>query len=91
MRVQVPEEVDRRADEEYCICIGPRWVLVEIIGQNPMDKTEGVKETKLEKYRFVRLGDSPGDQKPDAHDIQNHTMIRVNRRGFSNSTKKSWA
>jgi len=58
--------------------LDPDGYWVEIIGQNPMDKTEGVKETKLEKYRFVRLGDSPGDQKlRQAHDIQNHTMIRV--------------
>ncbi len=58
--------------------LDPDGYWVEIIGQNPVDKTEGVKETKLEKYRFVRLGDSPGDQKlRQAHDIQNHTMIRV--------------
>ena len=33
--------------------LDPDGYWVEIIGQNPVDKTEGVKETQLEKYRFV--------------------------------------
>ncbi|MCJ1364451.1 Lactoylglutathione lyase [Acarospora aff. strigata] len=32
--------------------LDPDGYWVEIIGQNPVDKTEGVKETQLEKYRF---------------------------------------
>ena len=34
--------------------LDPDGYWVEVIGQNAVEKTEGVKETSLEKYRFVR-------------------------------------
>lgn len=34
--------------------LDPDGYWVEIIGQNPVEKTEGVKDTSPEKYRFVR-------------------------------------
>jgi len=35
--------------------LDPDGYWVEIIGQNPVEKTEGIKETNLESYRFVRI------------------------------------
>jgi len=34
--------------------LDPDGYWVEIIGQNPVAKTEGIKETNVESYRFVR-------------------------------------
>jgi lactoylglutathione lyase len=34
--------------------LDPDGYWVEIIGQNPVDKTEGLKTTDLETYRMVR-------------------------------------
>lgn len=35
--------------------LDPDGYWVEIIGQNPVEKTEGIKETNVESYRLVRI------------------------------------
>lgn len=57
--------------------LDPDSYWVEIIGQNPVDNTEGVKETDTGSYRMVDSENPRYDMSVLMHAVQNHTMIRV--------------
>ena len=72
-----------RNTNSIAFALDPDGYWVEIIGQNPADKTESVKETDTGAYRMVNLDRREMENSTDASFIEPYHDQSQRSRGFA--------